>query len=72
MENTIVTRFRTGTKIKVDHVTVEPIHVDHSIPAAYGFIIQTSEGAIVYTGDLRRHGPRKDLTEEFIEKAKEC
>ena len=64
--------FRTGNKIKVDSVTVEPIHVDHSIPAAYGFIIRTSAGTVVYTGDLRRHGPRKDLTEEFIEEATNC
>lgn len=65
-------KFRTGHKIKIDNVTVEPVHVDHSIPAAYGFIIYTSEGLVVYTGDLRRHGPRKDLTEDFIAKAKSC
>ena len=65
-------KFRTGHKIKIDNVTIEPVHVDHSIPAAYGFIIYTSEGPVVYTGDLRRHGPRKDLTEEFIEKAKDA
>ena len=64
-------KFRTGHKIKVCNLTVEPIAVDHSIPAAYGFIIHTSEGAVVYTGDLRRHGPRKDLTENFLAKAKE-
>jgi ribonuclease J len=65
-------RFRTGDKIQIDNVTVEPVHVDHSIPAAYGFIMHTSSGTIVYTGDLRRHGPRKDLTEDFITKAAEA
>jgi ribonuclease J len=61
--------FRTGRRIKIDDITVEPVHVDHSIPAAYGFIIHTGDSTIAYTGDLRLHGPRKDLTEEFIKKA---
>jgi ribonuclease J len=65
-------KFRTGHRIKIDNLTVEPIAVDHSIPAAYGFIIHTSEGTVAYTGDLRRHGPRKDLTENFIDKVKEA
>jgi len=64
-------KFRTGRKIGIGHLVVEPIHVDHSIPASYGFIIHTSEGAIVYTGDLRAHGPRKEMTEDFAEKARE-
>jgi len=62
--------FRSGKKIKIDDIVVEPVHVDHSIPAAYGFIINTSEGTIVYTGDLRLHGSRRDLSEEFVERAK--
>jgi ribonuclease J len=61
--------FRTGKKIAVDNIEVEPVHVDHSIPAAYGFIIRTGESTIVYTGDFRLHGPRKDLTEDFVAKA---
>jgi ribonuclease J len=65
-------KFRTGHRIKVDGVAVEPVHVDHSIPAAYGFIIHASEGSVVYAGDLRIHGPRKDLTEDFLEKARSC
>jgi len=62
--------FRSGKKFNVGSLEVEPIHVDHSVPGAYGFIIHTSEGPIVYTGDLRRHGARPDMTEEFIEEAK--
>jgi len=63
--------FRTGKKIRVGDVEVEPVHVDHSIPAAYGFLIHTSEGTVAYTGDLRMHGPRRDLTDDFVQRAKE-
>jgi len=61
--------FRTGDKFKVGSLEVEPIHVDHSVPGAYGFIIYTSEGPVVYTGDIRMHGVRPDMTEEFVKKA---
>jgi len=61
--------FRTGSRVKVGSIEVEPVHVDHSVPGAYGFIIHTSEGAVVYTGDMRLHGPRGDMTEDFIARA---
>lgn len=63
--------FRTGKKIRVDSLEIEPVHVDHSIPAAYGFIIYTSEGSVVYSGDLRTHGPLGEMTWEYAEKASE-
>jgi len=61
--------FRTGDKFKVNSLEVEPIHVDHSIPGAYGYLLHTSEGCVVYTGDLRMHGPMGEMTHEFILKA---
>jgi ribonuclease J len=61
--------FRTGQTVGSDGVDTEPIHVDHSAPAAYGFLLHTSEGTIVYTGDLRQHGPHAELTRDFIEAA---
>ncbi|MCP4646386.1 MAG: MBL fold metallo-hydrolase [bacterium] len=67
-----IRHFRSGEKFRVKHLEVEPIHVEHSAPGAYGFIIKGSKGNIVYTGDFRIHGPRKDMTEEFIKKAKEA
>ena len=60
--------FRTGDKIKIDDLEIEPVHVDHSVPGAYGFIIHSSEGSIVYTGDLRTHGRHQHLTEDFVKK----
>jgi len=59
--------FRTGAKIRIGDIEVEPFHVDHSTPGAYGYVIHTSQGAIVYTGDLRTHGSRPDLTRDFVE-----
>jgi len=64
--------FRTGKKINVGDITVEPYSVDHSVPGAYAFLIHTSDGTIVYTGDFRAHGPAADLTRRTVEKAKEC
>jgi ribonuclease J len=62
--------FRTGKIVNVNGLHVEPIHVDHSVPGAYGFIIHTSSGAVVYTGDFRIHGAKPEMTREFVEKAK--
>lgn len=69
-EHTDLKLFKTGDRIRVKHLTIEPIHVEHSVPGAYGFIIHTSKGPLVYTGDFRMHGPKRDLTLEFIKKAK--
>lgn len=40
--------------------------VDHSIPGAAAYIIRTSKGLVVYTGDFRVHGIRKEDTFNFI------
>lgn len=63
--------FRTGDSVKVGSIKIKPIHVDHSVPGSYAFLIETADGVLAYTGDFRRHGPRADLTQEFIDKAKE-
>ncbi|MGF3554666.1 MAG: LAGLIDADG family homing endonuclease [Thermoplasmatota archaeon] len=45
--------------------------VHNSVPGAYGFVIHTSEGAVVYTGDLRMHGLHACMTNDFIDAAKQ-
>jgi ribonuclease J len=52
--------------VRVGKLEVTPFPVDHSIPYASGFLIRTSEGTIVYTGDFRAHGPRAADTHEFL------
>lgn len=61
--------FKSGDTVKVKDISFDPVHVEHSVPGAYGFIIKTSKGHLVYSGDLRMHGPRSDMTHEFLKKA---
>jgi ribonuclease J len=64
--------FRTGKKIRVDNLEVEPVHVDHSVPGAYGFVIHTTQGSLAYTGDFRHHGAKSEMTDDFVEKAQKA
>jgi ribonuclease J len=63
--------YRSGAAVKVGGMTLRPVHVDHSIPGAYGFVVETSTGSFVYTGDLRAHGRASHLTKDFARAATE-
>ncbi|MBD3280362.1 MBL fold metallo-hydrolase, partial [Candidatus Dojkabacteria bacterium] len=43
--------------------------VNHSLPGATGFLVESNGGTIAYTGDLRFHGYGGHLTERFIKDA---
>ncbi|MEW6143157.1 MAG: MBL fold metallo-hydrolase RNA specificity domain-containing protein [Chloroflexota bacterium] len=43
--------------------------VDHSIPGACAWAIETSAGWVIYSGDLRLHGKRAALTSRFVNEA---
>jgi len=62
--------FKFGKEFKIDDIRVEPFNVDHSLPGATGYIMHTSSGTIVYTGDFRFHGRREEKTTEFLEACK--
>jgi len=59
--------FQSGKPFSIDSIKVNPLPVDHSIPGVHAFILDTSEGTIANTGDLRFHGRRKSDTEKFVE-----
>jgi ribonuclease J len=67
-----VKTFAFGEKLKIDSLEAYPYSVDHSLAGATGFIIHTSEGAVVYTGDIRFHGRRGSASEVFVEKCAEA
>lgn len=46
------------------------IPVDHDVPGASGFEIQTPDGRIYYTGDLRLHGRKGEKTVAFADAVK--
>lgn len=69
LEGLSLIAFRTGSKIRIGPIDVEPIHVDHSVPGSYGFLIGSPDGSLVYTGDYRLHGNKPEMTVDFIERA---
>jgi len=62
--------FRSRDVLKDDPLVIHPMHVDHSIPGSYGYVIETPSGVVGYTGDFRMHGERPDLTRDFIKLCK--
>lgn len=64
--------FKSGGKSEAGNIRFKPYPVDHSVPGAYGFVIETKNGNVVYTGDFRLHGSGREKTLDFIKKAKEA
>jgi len=59
----------TEKPFKIESMEVRPFAVDHSVPGAMAFIIHTSDQTLAYTGDLRLHGIRGNLTQKFVDEA---
>lgn len=53
----------------VGEIKITPIPLDHDVFGACGFHIETPEGTITYTGDIRLHGKFPEKTEAFIKEA---
>ena len=57
-------------QIVMGDILVTILPVDHDIVGASGFLIETPDGKIAYTGDYRFHGFNSDYSYEFAERAK--
>jgi len=59
----------SGKEMKIGGNSITPCNVDHSVLGATAYVLRTSAGTIVYTGDLRFHGKLAKLSEKFAEVA---
>src|SRR5229473_665731 len=59
-----------GETIAVGPIQVRFFAVDHDLPGASGFLIETPEASFAFTGDHRWHGLRPGLTEAFADGAR--
>lgn len=59
-----------GEVIEHGPLRFRSMQIDHDIPGAGALLIETPDGAVVYTGDLRLHGLHPDWVEQFITEAK--
>ena len=50
--NSKITEINAHQKIKFGNISVLPINVNHSVPDAVMYALNTKDGAIVYTGDF--------------------
>jgi ribonuclease J len=66
-----IRRFRPEEPFKIGNLEVMAYRVDHSVPGACGFIIDTSVGKIGISGDIRYRGRRTATTERFLDKCVE-
>lgn len=57
---------------EIGNFTIKSAPVDHSLPGASAFIIENCEKTIVYTGDLRFHGRKPEITKKFVKEAKKA
>jgi ribonuclease J len=55
----------------VGGLDAEALPVSHSLEGATVYILHTSAGPVVYTGDFRFHGYKGDETRRFVERAAE-
>lgn len=60
---------RSGEAFNVGSLEITPYKVDHSLPGAAAYLIHTSECTVLYTGDFRFHGYRREETRRMVEAA---
>jgi ribonuclease J len=61
----IGTKVDDGETVTVGPIRVSFVAVDHDVPGSTGFLIETPEVSLAFTGDHRWHGLHPEVTEAF-------
>lgn len=56
--------------VAVGPLTVRRLDIDHDVPGASGYLVETAHGRLAYTGDFRMHGRHPERTRAFAEAAR--
>ncbi len=59
-----------GETVVVGPIRVSFIAVDHDVPGATGFLIETPDASLAFTGDHRWHGLHPEVTEAFADRVR--
>lgn len=66
-----ITLIDDGDVTTIGPFDVTCVRVNHSLPGAAGFHVETPTSRVAYTGDLRLHGYNSERTETFIEQTRD-
>ncbi len=77
MEKGIIKRSVSNVKVinspvRIGPFTVSPILIDHDIPGAMAFKIDTPKGTVFYTGDIYFHGRFSEKSSNFVKQARDA
>lgn len=61
-----------GQSVRCGDLSVQCLRVDHDVPGASGYLVTTPDGTLAFTGDLRFHGRRPELSSAFAERVAGC
>ena len=63
------TMVKDGGTVSVKRIKVRFVAVDHDVPGSTGFLLETPDVSIAFTGDHRWHGLHSEVTEAFAREA---
>lgn len=59
-----------GDQVDVGPIRVRFVAVDHDLPGATGFLVDTPDVSLAFSGDLRLHGLHPEVTLAFMDQAR--